>query len=67
MQSHSHAEYLGSLTGEDEDGLATGCRRAADDRLDQVVPGQLIQAGEQDVALTADEDGPVLEVRPTRQ
>ena len=66
VQAHSHAEYLCALAGEDEDGLAAGRRRALDDRYG-FTGGEFVEAGQQLLAITADDDGPVLEVRPARQ
>ncbi len=40
---------------------------ATNDRAAQVIAGELVQPGQQSVAVAADDDGPLLEGRPARQ
>ncbi|GBG39261.1 hypothetical protein MmonteBS_36330 [Mycobacterium montefiorense] len=55
------------MAGENEDLLADWARRSPNDRTTRVIAGQFGETGQQLVAVTTDDNGPVLEGRPAGQ
>ncbi len=67
VQSHSHAQPLGALAGEDEHRLTRRSRRAPNNRAAQLVTRQLIEPGQQPITVPANHHRPMLKNRTTRQ